>query len=169
MVVEVGGCCEVCVSSINDSLREPLVACDHLLERLRGSSAFVPTGGCFPCPEGEPQPRSRFALPEVSLPEDARGDLAFELRRWGATPCPGLQTVRFPYPQVGRRTEPDCRSRGSFSQTLPEESGASLEDHLWLSRHLGPEGRCPRSGPAPGVVQLSKQRQAGEPALAADA
>lgn len=31
------------------------------------------------------------------------------------------------------------------------------------SRHLGPEGRCPRTGAVPTVVQFSKQRQSGEP------
>ena len=82
----------------------------------------------FPAP-GECVPHTQpLALPEGALPEGAREDLAFELPAIRGNTVSWLQTVRFPCPPVGRRTEPECRSKGSFSPRLPEESAASLED-----------------------------------------
>jgi len=147
------------------------VVCDHLFEQPRGGLNVRPTDGGFPRPEVSPTRAA--ACPAGGL--SARGyrrNVAFELRRFGATPvlpsgCP------FPVPTgwnaarnqtVGRRalSPRGCRrSPGLRSKAVSGRIDTHFENHLWSSQHLGPEGRCPRSDPVPGVVQFSKQ---GRPA-----
>src|SRR5262245_49849125 len=128
----------------------------------------------FPCPAGESHTRSPLALPEVSLPEGAREDLAFEFRRCGATRVLAFKASVSRDHRLERRTEPGClskgrsprgcrRSPGLRSKAVSGKIDTHFENHLWPSRHLDPEGRCPRSSAVPTVVQFSKQRQSGDP------
>lgn len=103
------------------------MACDHLFEQLRSWLSVRLYRQLFPASDGSVPHAQPLALPEVFLPEGVREDLAFEFRQCGATPflssgCPFPRLYR-----LERRTESDCRSKGSFCPRLPEESGASLE------------------------------------------
>ena len=138
-------------------------------------SAFVPTDRCFPRPEGEshtrgrlPCSRSRFQrLPERMLPLTSGdvGQRRFLVFRLFVSPC--LQVGNAARNQtLGRRgpSPKGCRrSPGLRSKAVSGRIDAHLENHLWPSRHLDPEGYCPRPGAVPSVVQFSKQGQSGEP------
>ena len=155
-------------------LRKQLVACDHLFEQLRGSSALVFTGGCFPRPESASRTRSRLPCQRALFPRVPERILPSSFRRYGATPCPGFRLSASPVHRLdaarnqnagrkGRSPRGCRRSPRLRSKMVSGRIDAHFENHLWPCWHLGPEGRCTlkQCGPKRGTIQQT--RQSGEP------